>query len=480
MVHRAAWVLAIMCLVAAAVWPSWRTAPLLAVAVAVVAWTLLRPPASLPPARLLRPVSDLVVVVSGQGTIQEVNEQACETLGYRREELLGQPVDCILDGPGLGADSFSYRNLETRLRTRDGTGFPVLLSCSVLDGTGLVLSAHDLSERRRLEDTQARLEDLLQAPLVGIARLDPQGCLKQPNHTLNRMLGSPAEGQELAALLLEPERSRLRDYLSELRRGRRDSFQLEGRLGSGAWINLVAFRWGEGHGVMVQDITSRRQAELELAHAQERLQQLVDRLVVTQEEERRSVARDLHDGLLQAVIAAEMELQGLSRRVGGELDGVRTILRQSVEEGRRLIHNLRPATLEQFGLPETLRRQVHDLLEERGWEGSFCSHLETELPPAMETTLYRIAQEALNNVRKHSETGRLKVRLEDHPEGVVLEVQDWGRGFDPSQTTAAGMGLPGMRERAELAGGRLEIVSHTAQGTLVRAVIPRPGRAALP
>ncbi len=218
----------------------------------------------------------------------------------------------------------------------------------------------------------------------------------------------------------------------------------------------------------------------ELARREDRLQQLVGKLIATQEEERRRVAYEVHDGLTQIAIAAHQHLQAIaSDQDSAELKRARDLVQQTVVEARRVIADLRPTALDDLGLVAAVRMQVEKLREE-GWRVFFEENLgDLRLPGDMETALYRVIQEALNNARKHARTDRARVVLTRRRRGIHLEVQDYGRGFDPEAGTEARdpgerMGLSSIRERIAMFGGKLKILSNHGDGTSIVADIPLP------
>jgi len=225
----------------------------------------------------------------------------------------------------------------------------------------------------------------------------------------------------------------------------------------------------------------------DLAERERRLENLVERLVAAQEEERRKVAYEVHDGLSQLAVAAHQRLEifeedyALPSQGRQELQEVIGLVRRTVAEARRVIAALRPTTLDDFGLAAAIRMQVEDLREE-GYLVDYEEALGDEpLPVALETTLFRVAQEALNNARKHAETARLRVVLARRDgRRVCLEIRDWGRGFEPVEVeqNAGGpgerVGLSSMREKVALLGGEFEIRSEPGAGTSVVAEVPMP------
>ena len=224
----------------------------------------------------------------------------------------------------------------------------------------------------------------------------------------------------------------------------------------------------------------------ELAKRENQLQRLVGKLIMTQEEERRRIAYDVHDGLAQTAAAAHQHLQAFARHNppgsdGGreELDETLELVREVVGEARRVIYDARPTVLDDYGLAAAVRLQVETLRSE-GLEVHFEEGLgEGRLPPEVETTLFRVAQEALTNVRKHARASVVHVVLDRPGTGVRLQVTDDGRGFVPEEspkTNGPGerVGLSGMRERLALLGGRFELMSEPGTGTTLKAEVELP------
>jgi len=222
----------------------------------------------------------------------------------------------------------------------------------------------------------------------------------------------------------------------------------------------------------------------ELAQRKEQLQDLVGRLLTAHEEERRRVAYDVHDGVAQVAASTYQHLQSYlahhrpsrpeARR---ELEAALALAQRTVHEARRVVAGLRPTVLDDLGLATALRHETEALIAE-GWEVTYQHNLGVErLPAPVEITLFRVAQEAIANARKHAGSTRLRIELEQGPGNVRLEIRDWGVGFDPGQShvpAAPGerVGLAGMQERIGLVGGRLDIVSRPGQGVQVTAEVP--------
>jgi signal transduction histidine kinase len=195
------------------------------------------------------------------------------------------------------------------------------------------------------------------------------------------------------------------------------------------------------------------------------------------EQERRRWARELHDETLQAFGALQVLLASALRRATPE--AIEQAAREAVEHIgteienlRTLITELRPAALDELGLEPALESLTRRTATVQGLELDLAVDVGGRLDRDLETTVYRLVQEALTNIAKHARADHVSVRVELDYKGLRIEVRDDGRGFDPA-SPPAGFGLVGMRERVELAGGELEVTSQPGE-TLIRATLPAP------
>lgn len=237
-----------------------------------------------------------------------------------------------------------------------------------------------------------------------------------------------------------------------------------------------------------QDMTERKQTEEELKESLERLRQtdaqrkrLVARLVQVQEEERARIASDIHDDPLQKIAAVGMRLGMLKRSV---LDAEQRIRVEELERTvsltadslRHLLFELRPLSLDQEGLVAAIREYLDQSASDAGFTFSLVERLTDEPAPEIRALCYRIAQEALANVKTHAAATQVEVLLESQAAGVHVTIRDDGIGFHPDalRRVPGHLGLPDMRERAELSGGWLRIDSAPGVGTTVDFWIPAP------
>jgi len=295
-----------------------------------------------------------------------------------------------------------------------------------------------------------------------------------------------AIGQHIFLIIPEDRREEEHEVLSRLRRGEKiDHFETI-RLtkdGRRITVSLTVSPIRDGSGAIIgaskvaRDITERVNAQEAIRRAQ-----LFTRLVLAQEDERRRIARELHDQLGQHMTALRLTLETLKSLAVDRPDlerGVRSLQELAEQLDRDIafrVWELRPAVVETLGLGAALTEYAGN------WSERFGIHVQLHLnapsgeplPLETATTIYRLAQEALNNVVKHARTERVDIVLEHSHDSVSLIIEDHGVGFDPAaiEATNQGFGLIGMRERASLAGGQLQIESGAGRGTTVILRLP--------
>jgi len=341
-----------------------------------------------------------------------------------------------------------------------------------------------------------RLRDLVAARIVLIALPEPDGRL--------RIAAAEGEGADgLVGMELERHASKAGRILERRRSERIDSVledpevdqQAARRLGihTGLYIPLVAR--GHGIGVVVahdkegadprftdddlrlaETLAARAAIAVDLSERVSR--DTVRRVVDAQELERKRLARELHDETGQALTSILLGLKPLEQLASTEeeraaVTSVRELVVSTLQDVRRLAVELRPTALDDFGLAAALERLAEGFREQTGIEVDIAAQLgDGRLPEEVETTLYRIVQEALTNVIKHAEASRVSILLTRANGAVIAVVEDDGGGFDPADARDGGLGLLGMRERLALLGGTLRIEAGAHHGTTVAAEVP--------
>lgn len=217
---------------------------------------------------------------------------------------------------------------------------------------------------------------------------------------------------------------------------------------------------------------------------QERLRQLSTQVLTAQEEERKRIARELHDDTAQALTSVLVRLRLMERsaaddRLQAALTELRDLTGETLEGVRRMAIDMRPPMLDDLGLEAALQAHFEDFSRHWPIQATFTSSHLGRLPPDVELVLYRIVQEALSNVAKHASASRVEARLTRSGKTLRMLIEDDGRGFDVGATKGSresGLGLFGMEERLALVGGTLRVESNVGRGTRVSAEVPLPRR----
>ena len=347
-----------------------------------------------------------------------------------------------------------------------------------------------LQVQRQLRESEARVLAIIDSAPVVLFAIDREGVITFSAGVGPDPLGKkPGEalGWSAADLFVEHPNvvEGIRQALSGID-GRAELTQGERTFS----FSLAPFRDAAGNTagaiVVAIDVTEGRRAEAALRQSLETLKQvdqnrraLLRRLVHAQEEERRAIASDIHDDSIQAMFAVGLRLFALREALHDpaqveQVDRIQQNVQQSTDRLRHLLFELRPAALDEGGLPAALRQYLDTMKQESAIEVALETALERS--PASETQViaYRIAQEALANVRKHARARRVECAVSAVDEGILTRIVDDGVGFDGSRngSVPGHLGLIAMRERAEMAGGWFRITSSAGQGCVVEYWIP--------
>jgi len=240
---------------------------------------------------------------------------------------------------------------------------------------------------------------------------------------------------------------------------------------------------------LIREIDSHKVTENALKRSEEQLRSLSRKLITSQEEERRLIAMELHDGIGQTLSAIKFKVESGLAKVNGKDPHdclevqlpVVSLIQEAVEEVRRVCKNLRPPILDDLGILATISwfcREFGKIYGNIVVEKEILL-AEEAVPQKIKISIFRVLQEAFNNIAKHSGADLARVVLKRDEAGALLLVEDNGRGFDVEAALAqkgseTGMGLVSMKERATLSGGSLEIASAPGKGTRIRALFPSP------
>jgi len=225
----------------------------------------------------------------------------------------------------------------------------------------------------------------------------------------------------------------------------------------------------------------RRHAEDELDDTKAQLKDVSFKLLLAEENERKRIAQEIHDGIGQHWSTVKIRLEGILKKLGNEiarpLEDILPIIKVGMEETRRIQMNLRPALLDDLGILATIGWFVREF-KKANPEIQITTKIsiqEDQIPDVVKTVIYRVLQEALNNILKHSNAKVINLGLEKKEGKIEFVIQDGGQGFDLDSTLSQkgvdrGLGLAGMKERIQLSGGSFVLESAKGAGTTIRAV----------
>jgi PAS domain S-box-containing protein len=436
----------------------------------------------------------------------DVNQAAVRHYGYSREEFLAMTVKDIRppeDIPKLLAaipmTGDGPRTVTTwRHRKKDGSLIHVELGLHTFDSNGRrarLVVVNDVTEpllaTERLKESEEQFRKVFEGAPIGMGIVGADCCFLRLNEAFCRMVGYGQEellGKPFREITHPDDIDKDLHLIGEVIAGKRRSYELEKRYitksGAILWGHLTVSVLQESGGSplyllgMVQDISEQKQVEATRT-------QLLDRIISAQEEERRRIARELHDGIGQTLTALAVGLRSVEQALRREtqasrLQRLRQMASDAVREASLIARGLRPSVLDDAGLEEALRQYVADFRNLYGIAADL--HVEDRatgrLPGRVETALYRIVQEAMTNAAKHSAARHVSVLLKNRPPVAEVIVEDDGCGFELAERSGSarkGLGLQGMRERAALLEGTLEIESSPGRGTSVYARIPISG-----
>jgi PAS domain S-box-containing protein len=459
---------------------------------------------------------DGILETDPSGTIRLANQALHRLLGYEAGQLIGKKIWDLLSSipepeyseiyPSRVTQRTSSSTYVTTVITRSGALIDVHVHwvCSRdASGqiTGLILHITDITEAKKaqaeLQKYADELQDLYQNAPCGYHSLNPRGLVIRINDTELNWLGYSREevvgkmsltdlvhpqyhDQFKSTFMILQERGWLRDIQYEMLRKDGTTFP--------ALLSAVAVRDSGGHFVqsraVVLDITKRKIAEEQSQRYSERLQALSHRLVKVQENERHSLAAELHDQVGQSLTALDINLNIIKgqlspesvAKVGTWLDDSLKLIGATVDSIWNLMAELRPAVLNDYGLAAALRWYGEQFAMRTGVKTTVMGQEPVpRLAPAVEHTLFRIAQEALTNVAKYAGASQVMMTLETKSDSIRLIIADNGCGFEPIAFAQSkghqGWGLVIMKERAEAVGGQLRVESETGKGTHILAEV---------
>lgn len=445
---------------------------------------------------------DAVITVDAQQNIVLFNAAAESIFRCQAPEVIGQPLDRLIPArhraahrtliarfgeSSIVSQRMGGERMITGLRST-GEEFPLDASIShaVVDGQTLyTVILRDISERKRAEEALGHSEQRYR----GLFELSPQAVwihrgrlIEYANKAALELFGATSlqelVGKSIYELFHPDSHDAMREQLGTLLAdGNPQATGLEQQIvrldGAMRYIEVAAARFEDENGVAIQamarDVTARVQAQRQLEASHQELRELSAAMQSIREEERKHLARELHDDLGQLLAALKMDIGMLKAGVPtgslGLVENIDRLASSVIGSTRRLINDLRPQALDESGLVPALEGLTSEFARRHGVRCELHADAEVTVDDALATPVYRVVQESLTNVAKHAQARAVQVSLIQSGGELRVAIQDDGRGLGAEQQSKRqSFGLLGMRERVHSLGGKFEVHSHAGAG----------------
>jgi len=424
----------------------------------------------------------------------------CKMLGYEKNELLQCGVADVHPPESLPRVRKLFDAMARR-RVRFGRNVPFLrkdkrlifadvtaLSVRYRDASCLLGFFQEAAWQRVFEETlnatAGTLRGLLENLPDVVVILDEQGRICFINHGVGQLTREALVGRAAIELVAPDFRETCLRMLPEcLADGKLRTLEVQTTFGQwwlGRLVPLTNEKGGKRLMVIATEVTQQRAALETIKKERRLLRQMLD----LHERERRLIAYEIHDGPAQQLAGALYRLQAFRKALERTPDDAwrsfaeaTELLSLALKESRRLISGLRPPVLDELGVVAAIEYLMYELEKEFGVKIEFVHELhDFRLPAPLENAVFRIVQEATRNACRHSRSERIFVSVLRKDDHVVVDVRDWGIGFNTAAAKQKCFGLRGIRERARLLGGSVIIDSADGQGTHVSVTLPIPAK----
>ncbi len=464
---------------------------------------------------------DAIITVDMEQRVVQFNAAAEGIFGWPRAAVLGKPLDLLIPErfrtahrghvERFGATAVTSRGMDNQtvlhgLRA-GGAEFPIEASISQHGEGGrkfYTVILRDITQRlesaERLARSEARLRGILDSAMDAVITIDHDQRVVMFNQAAEAVFGWPRDeaiGASLDGFIPERLRAGHRDLVSNFGTSGETSRRMgHARVVTGlrrngeefpieASISQVGEQGQRLYTVILRDVTERVRADGALRRSREELREFAVAANSVREQEKSRIARELHDELGQSLTALKLDVGWLKDHVpgggpvSGKLTRMHSLLDDTVAAARRISSDLRPLMLDDLGLVAASEWLVDSFSQRTGIR---CELVvgpgDFDLPDPHATAIFRVLQESLTNAAKHSEATQVEATLEHEGDALVLTVSDNGLGFEAAAPRKPGShGHLGLRERAYLLGGEVDIDSQPGRGTRVELRLPAPGAA---
>jgi PAS domain S-box-containing protein len=459
---------------------------------------------------LVENLDEGIWVIDKDAVTTFVNPRMAEILGYTTEEMVGKKLFYFLKESDLQRVNDSIQKRKDGIREHSVSAIvrkdrkQIIVSVETYpivnernEYNGAVAALTDITERKRAEEelrkSESHLRSIYNGTTLGLAVGDLTGRFLEINPALRRILGydiAELQRYSISEITYPDDRAKDAALFKEVLEGRTDHYEIEKRFyhknGNIIWaliaVSLV-FDLDKKPMyaiAMIDDITDRKRNENELRDSRNQLRLLASRIEQIREEERTAIAREIHDELGQNLTGLKMKLSWITKRLSGNQELVeatqrmRDLVDTTIKDVRRISTNLRPGVLDELGLGAALIWHSKKFEEETGIEPF------VEIDPdvgtvsrEVSTALFRIFQESLTNIARHSGATTVNAKLTLSGNTLNLEISDNGSGIEEKALNdPLSIGLLGMKERALALHGEVKITRHPGTGTSVIASIP--------
>lgn len=442
--------------------------------------------------------------LDSEGRILTVNKAWLDLLGYHKQEVIGKWFGNFLapyEIPDFRQrfSAFIKRGkvaVETDMVHRDGSTLVVHVDGrTATDSSGNFKQTHcilhNITERKRMQDelkqSEERFRRLSEASFEALV-IHKNGIIRQGNGRFFRMLGYRPEeliGKDiLTTLIPEASRRQLSSFMYVPGNGPFEAFFMN-KCGCGIPVEVrvqeMVIHDEKVNVMAILDVSKRRQFETDLLKSRDEVVKLAMHVESIREKERAKIAADLHDDLGQRLTAIHLELAGLKKRMErhspqlkDKINTISSMVVTSIETIQALTAELRPGILDDLGLIAAIEWQLNELEKRTGISFSFThSSDELKIPKELGVHLFRVVQEALTNIIRHSDAARASVELRSNNGILSMKIEDDGRGITKDRISDSfSLGIIGMRERVRSCGGTFSISGSEMSGTIIKISIP--------